>query len=1077
MSLINHRDDLAGYTDLFTLKQLEGFLADVNSKESIDHETEEILVSTIVDLVEDIRAKSDVFKFFLGDAEGAPEGASSLFAPEHAEMSVFIDMLDRFQSEQVNLKIIRLFTDILRAGLCPTLKVKLQNRFVGMEVSCFSSWLDFRILGHSLKTESTNGIVVGSTALRESAVDFLMCLICPSSETLAKELQHHLFGAMLLLLDRAFLSCDLQTAKAYFHFLVQLSSEESHFKQLFEKTLVLMETMVGNEGLLHALKFLFMFVESVFGDAGLNRTALKRLSSKNSVNSCGSGSLIPKQLKNSDDPFLHTNQENNSAIDCDASSGEEDEDDGTSDGELGSMDRDDEEDGNSERALASKVCTFTSSGSNFMEQHWYFCYTCDLTVSKGCCSVCAKVCHRGHRVVYSRSSRFFCDCGAGGVRGSNCQCLKPRKFTGTSSVPPPAACSFQPMLPYHDDLEQVADSGSDFEDDISTDADNSLKLSVPKGFSDGLPVFLNNLDIEVRMLELCKKLLPTILSQRELNLLKDRKVVLGGDMLVSHASDVFQLKKVFKSGSLDLKIKADYPNSRELKSHLASGSLTKSLLTVSIRGKVAVGEGDKVAIFDVGQIIGQPTAALVTADKTNVKPLSRNIVRFEIVHLIFNPSLDHYLAVAGYGDCQVLTLNSRGEVTDRLAIELALQGAYIRRVEWVPGSQVQLMVVTNMFVKIYDLSQDNISPLHYFTVADDIIVDATLVPSSMGKLVLLVLSEGGLLYRLNVLLAGDVGAKTLTDTILVKDAVSMHKGLSLYFSSTYRLIFVSHQDGTTFMGRLDTDSSSVTELSYICEEDQDGKSKPAGLYRWRELITGSGTLTCLSKFKSNAPLAVSLGPHKLFAQNMKYGTGSNTPMVGVAAYKPLSKDKTHCLLLYDDGSLHIYSRAPSGGDSSTSLTAEQTKKLGSSILSSRAYAGTKPEFSLDFFEKTTCITSDMKFSSDTTKSSDSESIKQRLTSDDGYLESVTSAGFKVGSADLLIILLTNVNYFTYEGDIVYIVLLPFDRRSYLSALFGCRCLFQIQILILSWLVVESMWVTHLLAISLRKSRCSTELSS
>jgi E3 ubiquitin-protein ligase UBR4 len=40
MSLINHRDDLAGYTDLFTLKQLEGFLADVNSKESIDHETE-----------------------------------------------------------------------------------------------------------------------------------------------------------------------------------------------------------------------------------------------------------------------------------------------------------------------------------------------------------------------------------------------------------------------------------------------------------------------------------------------------------------------------------------------------------------------------------------------------------------------------------------------------------------------------------------------------------------------------------------------------------------------------------------------------------------------------------------------------------------------------------------------------------------------------------------------------------------------------------------------------------------------------------------------------------------------------
>ncbi|XP_062198953.1 auxin transport protein BIG-like isoform X2 [Phragmites australis] len=992
MSLINNRDDLARYSELFVLKQLEGFLADINKNESMDSGVKEILVSTVVDLVEDLRSKTEVFKFFFDDAEGAPEGASRIFASERAAPSVFIDVLDKCKSEQVNLKILHLFTDILGNGFCPGLKRKLQNKFVRMEVPCFSSWLEFIILGPSVKVESTNGTV--GPATRELAVDFFIHLICPSSETLTKELQHHLFNSMVLLLDKAFLSHDLQTAKSYFHFIVQLSSEESHFKHLFEQTLMLMEKMVEDEGMLHTLKFLFSFVEAVFGDTGLNRSALKRLSSKTSGSSFGSGSLIPKQLKNSENLVIHNNEESNPAVDCDASSGEEDEDDGTSDGELGSIDRDEEDDGNSDRALASKVCTFTSSGSNFMEQHWYFCYTCDLTVSKGCCSVCAKVCHRGHRVVYSRSSRFFCDCGAGGVRGSSCQCLKPRKFTGTSSVPSPAASSFHPILPYHEDVEQVVDSGSDFEDDIPIDADTSMKLSVPKGFSDELPLFIKNLDIEVRMLGICKKLLPTILSHRELNLLKDRKVLLGGDVVVSHSSDIFQLKKAFKSGSLDLKIKADYPNSRELKLHLANGSLAKSLLSISTRGKLAVGEGDKVAIFDVGQIIGQPTAAPITADKTNVKPLSRNIVRFEIVHLVFNPLVDHYLAVAGYDDCQVLTLNSRGEVTDRLAIELALQGAYIRRVEWVPGSQVQLMVVTNMFAKIYDLSQDNISPMHYFTVADDIIVDATLVPSSMGKLVLLVLSEGGLLYRLNVALAGNIGAKILTETVLVKDAVSMNKGLSLYFSITYRLLFVSHQNGTTFMGCLDADSSSVTELSYICEEDHDGKSKPAGLYRWRELVAGSGTLTCLSKFKSNAPLAVSLGPHELVAQNMRQSTGSNS-VVGVAAYKPLSKDGTHCLLLYDDGSLHIYSHTPSGGDSSTSLTAEQTKKLGSSILSSRAYAGTKPEFPLDFFEKTICITCDVKFSSDTTKSGDSESIKQRLTSDDGYLESLTSAGFKV----------------------------------------------------------------------------------
>jgi hypothetical protein len=42
----------------------------------------------------------------------------------------------------------------------------------------------------------------------------------------------------------------------------------------------------------------------------------------------------------------------------------------------------DDDESNSERSLASKVCAFTSSGSNFIVQHWYFCYTCDLTISK-----------------------------------------------------------------------------------------------------------------------------------------------------------------------------------------------------------------------------------------------------------------------------------------------------------------------------------------------------------------------------------------------------------------------------------------------------------------------------------------------------------------------------------------------------------------------------------------------------------------------------------------------------------------------------------------------------------------------
>ena len=123
------------------------------------------------------------------------------------------------------------------------------------------------------------------------------------------------------------------------------------------------------------------------------------------------------------------------------------------------------------------------------------------------------------------------------------------------------------------------------------------------------------------------------------------------------------------------------------------------------------------------------------------------------------------MAVAGYEECQVLTVNSRDEITDRLAIELALQGAYIRQIAWLPGSQVQLMVVTNKFVKIYDLSQDNISPMHYFTLLEDSIIDAVLVPILRGRLVLFVLSQHGMLYRQQIEVEGYIGAQVLVETI------------------------------------------------------------------------------------------------------------------------------------------------------------------------------------------------------------------------------------------------------------------------------------------------------------------------
>ncbi|KAL0377633.1 UNVERIFIED_CONTAM: Auxin transport protein BIG [Sesamum radiatum] len=788
------------YSSLFIMKRMEEFLRSICQGENVGKSIHECVVVKMVDIAKSLKDEpltTAVFKFFLS-MEDVSEKMKNCYISQRGDILVLIDALDYCHSESVNVRVLNFFTDLL-SGDYAEVKLKLQMKFVSMDLVSLSKWLEMRLLGSVTETSNGDGAKGTSASLRDSTMNFITCLLTPTSGFQSEELQFHLHQAMLLSLENAFSLFDFITAKCYFNFVVQLSKGEMFIKPLLQRIVILIEKLAGNERLLQGLKFLFGFLTATLSECGSSARSVEKSSGK-PVPSCSSGlgPLSSRTLgsrKNADDLVPSANR-GSASVDCDATSVDDDEDDGTSDGELGSIDKDEEEDCNSERALASKVCTFTSSGSNFMEQHWYFCYTCDLTVSKGCCSVCAKVCHRGHRVVYSRSSRFFCDCGAGGVRGSSCQCLKPRKFTGSNSVPTRSAGNFQSFLSLTETGDHLPDSDSDVDEDASADLDNSARLSLPKEVQDKMPLLLDELEVESRILGVCSSLLPSITGRRDSNMLRDRKVALVEGKVLHYSNDLLQLKKAYKSGSLDLKIKADYSNAKELKSHLTSGSLVKSLLS----------------------LIGQATIAPVTADKANVKPLSKNVVRFEIVHLLFNSLVENYLVVAGYEDCQVLTINHRGEVIDRLAIELALQGAYIRRVEWVPGSQVQLMVVTNRFVKIYDLSQDNISPVHYITLPDDMIVDATLLVASHGR--------------------------------------------------------ISH---------------CPVRLS----------------------------------LKSNGILAISLGEHEVLAQSLRHTGGSTSPLVGVTAYRPLSKDKIHCLVLHEDGSLQIYSHIPAGVDTGVNLMADK----------------------------------------------------------------------------------------------------------------------------------------------------------
>ncbi len=80
-----------------------------------------------------------------------------------------------------------------------------------------------------------------------------------------------------------------------------------------------------------------------------------------------------------------------------------------------------------------RLCTYILTQKEFMSQHWYHCYTCGMVDGVGVCSICARVCHRGHDVTYAKFGSFFCDCGA--KTDGTCLALVRRPNTSVTDGP------------------------------------------------------------------------------------------------------------------------------------------------------------------------------------------------------------------------------------------------------------------------------------------------------------------------------------------------------------------------------------------------------------------------------------------------------------------------------------------------------------------------------------------------------------------------------------------------------------------------------------------------------------------
>lgn len=405
----------------------------------------------------------------------------------------------------------------------------------------------------------------------------------------------------------------------------------------------------------------------------------------------------------------------------------------------------------------------------------------------GVCSVCARVCHRGHDLSYAKFGNFFCDCGA--KEDNTCQALVKRSPQSTMDANPSASKTSTSKVvatskPYSSDalpssLRRRASSPIVTERLKERKTPSSVKQL--EGAKDWLVNYLGNCPIIGTLIQLMQTLIPAIETFcnrtspvgchiRAVNALQQLH---SADKKYSHTDQLMLPTLGSQEGAFE-NVRMSYAGEQ--------GQTIRQLLSAHMVRRVAMccmssthGKRQHLAVsHEKGKItVLQLSALLKQADSTTRKltltRLASAPIPFTVLSLASNLCNEDYLAVCGLKDCHVLTFTSTGSVSDHLVLHPQLEtGNFIIKAIWLPGSQTKLALITADFVKIYDLSKDAYSPQYYFLVPSGKIRDCTFIYED-GIYTILLMSSPGHIYTevLNEASSAKHGTFYVTNTLEV----------------------------------------------------------------------------------------------------------------------------------------------------------------------------------------------------------------------------------------------------------------------------------------------------------------------
>ncbi|CAB3259165.1 unnamed protein product [Arctia plantaginis] len=689
------------------------------------------------------------------------------------------------------------------------------------------------------------------------------------------------------------------------------------------------------------------------------------------------------------------------------------------------------DDSDEDAMLQYKLCTFTVTQREFMNQHWYHCHTCKMVDGVGVCTVCARVCHRGHDVSYAKFGNFFCDCGA--KPDSSCQALVKRSVTlggardaGTEETTPAPSLRRRPSSP-----APPAILAPPRRPVLASNIQGCRQyLSQYSGWGACISRVRRLLEALAGGVRLaCERASPTGAHGRAQRALATLHL---GEKKFTHTDNLMLPTLGSQEGAFE-NVRMSYTGE--------TGQTIRQLMSAHKLRRVAMcclaspqGRRQHLAVsHDKGKITVLQLSALLkqtdsSKNKLTLTRLSSAPIPFMVLSLSGNPWNEDLLAVCGLKECHVLTFNSGGAVADHLVLNTGLEGNnYVIKAIWLPGSQTQLALVTSDFVKIFDLSKDLNNPMHHFLVPSGKVRDVTFVNQD-GVMHMLCMSSAGHIYwqPMSEESRATLGTFYVTNTLEVlhpeiQDVAGLvgGGGVSIYYSHTLKMMFFSYAQGKSFLAPLNTVEESVKGTAMIVlstsssqkEGGGRGSGKQAGaqsLCQWAEVPGHPGLVTAVMQ-ASNNPVVLMLTPTNIFVQEIKVvpAKAKITDMVAVRHWcGGGGEQKSTLILLCEDGSLRMYagSNEHTGYWLSPAIQPTHAPRRRPKLLShhakgkeqqavTKSSANGAPQFPIDFFEHCVAM-NDIEFGgNDLLQVYNTQQIKHRLNTTGLYVVSTKMSGF------------------------------------------------------------------------------------